>query len=135
MSFLPGEKVSGIPGTNASPSDAAPKSRRSACEIPAEALPAGIVVLLQRRRLQGEGGRAADEARLEHESEHVVELMRLELGTARRLEDRDIGAVRRHAIMQAGATRQEARGLAVIDAVDEAHELVHDVAVEPGRPE
>ena len=46
-----------------------------------------------------------------------------------------VGTVRGHAIVQAGAAGQEAFGLGVVDAVQQAHELGHDVAVIPGRPE
>ncbi len=43
--------------------------------------------------------------------------------------------MRQHLIVQAEAAGHEALGLGVIDAVHEPHELRHDVAVIPGRPE
>ena len=46
-----------------------------------------------------------------------------------------VGAVAGHAVVQAGAAGEKAFGLGVVLAVDEAHELVHHVAVKPGRAE
>ncbi len=43
--------------------------------------------------------------------------------------------MRGHAVVQAGAAGRKPFGLGVIGAGDQAHQFVHDVAVEPGRPE
>src|SRR5690606_21439409 len=51
-------------------------------EIPLESPPDGVVVVLQLLRLQRELRRAEDVARLPHEGERVVDLLRLELGGA-----------------------------------------------------
>ena len=56
-----------------------------------------------------------------------------ELGVGGALEGLGVGAVARHAIVQAGSAGKKAFGLGVVFAVDEAHELVHHVAVKPGR--
>ena len=46
-----------------------------------------------------------------------------------------VGAVRQHAIVQAYATWNEALLLRIVAAVNQPHELGHDVDVIPGRPE
>src|SRR5690606_39403403 len=46
-----------------------------------------------------------------------------------------VGSVRQHGIVQAEAAGHEALGLGVIDAIYQPHELRHDVAMIPGRPE
>ena len=46
-----------------------------------------------------------------------------------------VGAVRQHHVVQADAAGREALRLGVVDAVDQPHELRHDVHVIPGRPE
>ena len=51
------------------------------------------------------------------------------------LEGRGVGAVAAHAVVQARAAGREAFRLGVVDAVDQAHELAHHVAMEPGRAE
>ena len=62
--------------------------------------------------------------------------MRLELGVAGAFEGVHVGAVRQHRVMQRDPARHEAAaGLGVVDAVDQPHELAHDVHVVPGRTE
>ena len=46
-----------------------------------------------------------------------------------------VGAVAGHAVVQAGSAGDESLGLGVVSAEDEAHEFVHQVAMEPGRAE
>ncbi len=74
--------------------------------------------------------------RLEHEGQRVVDLVRRELGR-----DRAFASSRRRAHgrscrlcseMPPGA---KPLGLGVVLAMDQAHALVHDVAMEPGRAE
>src|SRR3954464_10441092 len=99
-----------------------------------EPVPDGVVVLLQLRQAHRELRRSKDETRLPHECKRVLDLLRFQLGAARALERLHIWSVSRHAVVNRYAARQEAFGLRVIDAVDETHELAHDVAVEPRRP-
>ena len=51
------------------------------------------------------------------------------------LESLGIGAVAGHAVVQAGSAGNEAFGLGVVRAEDQAHEFVHQVAMEPRRAE
>ena len=105
-------------------------------EVLRQALPALRVVLLQLRALQRVARRADHGARLEHERHGVGDAHRPGgIGAARLVEGRGIRAVAAHAVVQRGAARLEALRLGVVDAVDEAHELAGDVAVEPGRAE
>ena len=60
---------------------------------------------------------------------------RLELSLARLAPAVDVGPVAAHQIVQRQPARLEAVGLGVIGAVDQAHRLAHDVAVEPRRAE
>ena len=85
--------------------------------------------------MRGIGGDALREARLEHEGERAFELVRLQLGVARVLEGFDVGAMRQHGVVQRHAARHEALRLGVVLAIDQPHELAHDVHVVPGRPE
>src|SRR5690606_6095462 len=80
-------------------------------EVLAEAAPDAVVVGLQLLRFEREARGAEDVARLPHEGEGVLDLVRLELGGARALEGRDVRPVRREAVVQRDAARQEAFGL------------------------
>lgn len=82
-----------------------------------------------------EFGGPADEACLEHEGQGAFELDGFKVSGAGALEGLGIGAVAGHAVVKACSTGDEAFGLSVVFALDEAHELVHEVAVEPGRAE
>ena len=104
-------------------------------EVFLEGLPAGVVLVLAGGGVHGEFGGAADEAGLEHEGQGAVELDGLQFGGAGAFEGFGVGAVAGHAVVQAGSAGNEAFGLGVVLAVDEAHELVHEVAVEPGWAE
>ena len=53
----------------------------------------------------------------------------------RPLERLGVGPVRAERVVQAGAAGHEPLGLGVVDAAHQPHELAHDVAVEPRRPE
>ena len=78
---------------------------------------------------------AADEAGLKHEGEGAFEFNGLEVGGAGAFEGLGVGAVAGHAVVEAGSAGDEAFGFGVVFALDEAHELVHEVAVEPGGAE
>src|SRR5215472_12803830 len=95
--------------------------------------PAGIVITLQGRGFEREASRTDHQARLEHEGEGVRDFLRLQFGGRSSLEGGVVGAVRGHAIVQRRAARDKAFRLGVVDAVHETHELVHVVAVKPGR--
>ena len=92
-----------------------------------------------RRRPQRFGqrlrGRRQHVARLEHEGERIRELLWLELFRGGLGEGGEVRTVRQHAIVQADAAGEEAVRLGVIAAIDQAHELRHDVEVIPGRAE
>ena len=98
-------------------------------------LPAFEIIVLQFRQLDGVAREPHGVAALEHERHGVFDLVRLELGVRRALPGVGVGAVGGHAIVQAGAAGQKTFGLGVVDAVQQAHELGHDVAVIPRRPE
>ncbi len=91
--------------------------------------------MLARGGVHGELRRAADEAGFEHEGERAFEFYRLQFGGAGAGEGLGVGTMAAHAVVQAGSAGGEAFGLGVIFALDEAHKLVHEVAVEPGRAE
>ena len=82
--------------------------------------------------VHGELRGAADEAGFEHESQRAFEFDGLEVGLAGAVEGFSIGAVAAHAVVQAGSAGDETFGFGVILAGDETHELVHEVAMEPG---
>ncbi len=81
--------------------------------------------------VHGELRWTADEARLEHEGEGAFEFDGLQFGGAGSGEGFGVGAVAAHAVVEAGSAGDEAFGLGVVFALNEAHELVHEVAVEP----
>ena len=85
--------------------------------------------------VHGELRWTADEAGLEHEGQRAFELDGLEFGCAGAVEGLGVGTVAAHAVVEAGSAGDEAFGLGVVLALDEAHELVHEVAVEPGWAE
>src|SRR5438067_10176894 len=110
-----------------------PLARR--IEVSAQARPAIYIVvwpLFEGRRIFGQ---ALWKARFEQKGHGIAQLYRLEFAVARMFESRFIRAVWQHAIVQRDAAGHEALRLRVIDAVDQAHELRHQVAVIPGRPE
>ncbi len=72
--------------------------------------------------------------RLEHEGHGTGQLHRLQLAVASVVERLAVRTVRQHAVVQADAARREALRLGVVDAVQQPHELRHDVHVIPGRP-
>ncbi len=74
--------------------------------------------------------------RLEHEGERVVDLVRRQLGRRGALVGRGgRGRARSCNCARLAPPGAKPAGLGVVDAVDQAHELAHHVAVEPGRPE
>ncbi len=104
-------------------------------EVLLQSLPALEIFVLQDARVHGELGGTHHELRLKHEGQRVGKILRLQLGIGGALEGLRIGAVAGHAVVQAGAAGHEALGLGVVRAEDQAHELVHQVAMKPGRAE
>jgi len=104
-------------------------------EVFLEGLPAGVVLVLAGGGVHGELCGAADEAGLEHEGEGAFEFDWLEVGFAGAVEGLGVGTMAAHAVVQAGSSGDEAFGFGVVLAGDEAHELVHEVAMEPGWAE
>jgi len=74
---------------------------------------------------------AADEAGFEHERKGAFEFDWLQFSSAGAGEGLGVWAVTAHAVVQAGTSGNEAFGLGVVLPSDEAHELVHEVAMEP----
>ncbi|MNP38239.1 hypothetical protein D3C76_1317390 [compost metagenome] len=74
-------------------------------------------------------------AGLEHEGHGVVDLVRRKVGGDGLVAGIGVRAVGAHDPVQRGAARQEALGLGIVGTLDQAHELVHQVAVEPGWTE
>ena len=83
------------------------------------------------RELRG----AAYEAGFEHEGQCALEFDGLEFGCAGAFEGLGVRAMAGHAVVEAGSAGDEAFGFGVVFALDETHELVHEVAVEPGGTE
>src|ERR1700754_2622263 len=98
-----------------------------AIEVLLQPLPAVNIVVLPRRQFGGVFRHPLAVAGLEHEGERVGKLHRLQVGLACVLKRLAVGTVRQHLVVQAHAARHEAFGLSVIDAVNQAHELRHDV--------
>src|SRR6202040_2245817 len=69
--------------------------------------PARVVIALQGTRLEREAGRADHEARLEHEGERVLDLLRCQFSRNRLIESGTVGAMSGHAIVQRGAAGVE----------------------------
>src|SRR5215467_8068669 len=108
---------------------------RLAAEGPGQAAPHGVVVALAVGRLHGLPGRYEHPAALEHERQGVVDLLRPQLGRAGPLVGLGVRPVRGEGVVQARPAGLEPFGFGVVDTADQAHELGHDVAVVPGRPE
>src|ERR1700733_13491390 len=70
---------------------------------------------------------------LKHEGQGTAKIVWLEFSTHCTLEGLCIRPVCLHTAVQTGGTGNEPLCLGVILAEDQAHELVHRVAVEPGR--
>src|SRR5262249_32769091 len=104
-------------------------------EVLLEAVPICTVALLKRFGLGGKGRNPLWKASLKHEGHCAFELVRLQLGVARAFEGVHIGPMREHGIVERNSTRREALRLRVVLAIDQAHELAHDVHVVPRRPE
>src|SRR5271165_670934 len=104
-------------------------------ELFSQSLPALEVLVIELGRLERKFCRLTHEASFEHECHGVAEINRLQFGLARLLEGFSVGAVASHAIVQTGAAGHESFSLGVIFAADQPHELVHEVAMEPGRTE
>ena len=107
----------------------------SRTEIFLERLPAGVVLVLQGGCVHGKFCGAADKAGFEHEGEGAFKFDGFEIGSAGSFEGLGVGAVAGHAGVERCTSGDEAFCLGVVFALDEAHELVHEVAVEPGRSE
>src|SRR5215468_9279880 len=109
--------------------------RAARIEVPAQVLPAVYIVVLPLLEVGRVFRQPLREPGLEHERHGVGELYRLELAVARMLESGLIRSVGQHAIVERDAAGHEALRFGVVDAVDEAHELRHQVAVIPGWPQ
>src|SRR5580658_3914447 len=109
--------------------------RLSAGEVALEPLPAFVVFVLQYLFLQRVARRPHDQPRLEHKGKRVRYLSRRKLGTGSALKGLGIRAMAGHAVVQARTAGQEALSLGVVFAVNEAHELIHSVAMKPWRTE
>ena len=123
------------PWSRAGPAAPARPVSLAAGKVLLEALPAFEVVMLKLRGFDGIARQPHREPALEHERHSVLDLVRLERHLGGPLPGLGVRAVRGHAIVQAGAARQEAFRLGVVGAMQQAHELGHDVAVKPRRPE
>ena len=80
-------------------------------------LPALKIVMLQFGGLAGVAREPKSVAAFEHECHRIFELLQLEFGMACPLPGFGIRSMRAHTIVQAGAARQEAFGLGVINAL------------------
>src|SRR5665213_4231131 len=97
-----------------------------------QSLPAIRIIILQGRGFSGVFGDALRISGFEHEGHGAGQLDRLEFGIAGMIERLPIRAVRQHHVVQADAAGRKASRLGVIDAVNQPHELRHDVHVVPG---
>lgn len=91
--------------------------------------------MLQQGGVQCEFCRPANEAGLEHKGQSALQFDWLEFRRGGAVEGFGVGAVAGHAIVEAGASGDEALGFGVVFALNEAHEFVHEIAVEPGGTE
>ena len=108
---------------------------RGAVEFFGEVDPAIDVVVLQGCFLSSELGKVLRESGFKHEGHGVAQALWLQLGAGGGLEGGFVGAVREHHVVQADTAGDEALGLGIVNAVDVAHELGHDVFMVPGRAE
>src|SRR6185369_414067 len=100
-------------------------------EMPFQTLPAFEVFVLEFGGLQCVLGWTANKAGFEHEGKSVAEIARLEIGLRRFLEALGVGTVAAHAIVQARPAGQEALCLRIVFSANQAHELIHEIAMEP----
>src|SRR4051812_4321170 len=99
-------------------------------------LAVSCVPSLKSRMLSGEFRDFLRETSFEHEGESALKLVGLEVRVRRIFKGVTIGPVWQHCIVQRDAAgREAAAGLGVINAVDQAHKLAHDVHVVPWRTE
>jgi len=99
-----------------------------------ERLPHLVIFALQAICFEREARGVQHQLSFEHEGQGVAEIMRLELGVRGALEGLGIRPVPLHAAMQAGRAGNKALRLGIVLAKNQAHEFVHRIAVEPGRP-
>src|SRR6267143_2634948 len=79
--------------------------------------------------------RSDHEAAFEHEGHGVGAMLRLSGVCRQRLvEGCRIRPMPTHTIVERGSAGYESRALGVVDAVNQAHELARDIAMEPWRP-
>src|SRR5258707_14130105 len=62
-------------------------------------------------------------------------MLRLPFCSTRSLEGLGVRTMTGHTVVKTPATREKAFGLGVIFPIDQAHELVHHISMEPRRPE
>src|ERR1700733_13582871 len=98
-----------------------------------QSLPAFEVLMLQYPGVHREWGRPHNELRFKHEGQCVAEILRLQVRVAGALKRIRIGTMAGHAVVQAGATRDEAFSFCIVSAEYQAHEFVHQIAMKPRR--
>ena len=99
-------------------------------------LPTLIIIALQLRRLQREARGTNHAAGFEHEGHGVFDTMDLtQIRVTCFVEGFRIGPVAAHAIVQTRAAGGKAGRFRVVHAMDQAHELAGDIAMEPGWAE
>src|SRR4030081_1624710 len=103
----------------------------TAVELLSQSLPAFEVLMIKLRTLKRQFRWLAYETSFEHEGQCVVYIDWLQLRLARLLKSLRVGAMAGHAIVQAGSAGHKTFSLRVIFAAHQAHELVHEVAMEP----
>src|SRR3984885_9074157 len=105
------------------------------CKVTLQSLPALEVFVLQNSCLHGKFCGPYHKLRLKHEGQRVIDVLRLQIRFAGTFKGLRIRTMTSHAVMQAGPARHEAFRLRVVCAEYKTHELVHQVAMKPGRPE
>src|SRR5215469_12434788 len=109
------------------------RTRRLRFEPLFQTLPDLEILFIQLRGFQRKFRRPANEARFKHECQSISQIYRLQLRGAGAFEGRGVRTMSGHAVMKAGASRDEAFRFRVIGPADQAHELAHEVTMEPRR--
>src|SRR6185437_2374690 len=117
------------------PSARGPPSLPRRPEVILQPLPAFVILVLPNLRLQRELRRPHRQPCLEHKSQRVGQMHRLQLRLARPLPCFGVRPMPCHAVVQTRAARNKPLRLRVLLAEHQPHELVHHVAVKPRRPE
>src|ERR1700693_480982 len=104
-------------------------------EVLLQVAPAVDVALLQLRQVGCVSRALLGDAGSEHEGHRPLKPVRLQLNVARLLKSGSVRAMWQHAVVKGKAAGNETFRLGVIAAIDQPHELTHDVHVVPGWPE